>query len=285
VAEVRRVFELADPEWVSTCVRSGLSSGEGLIHHVRDDLATRRKARTKDEKKEADEDGFVEEVEPGVDDKRLLAFQGELGQTFKVMSREGNPLSPVLRDMWDHGNAGNLTKNQPEKTTGAHVSMVGHITATELKQSLDQVELANGFANRYLFICTRRAQSLPFGGTLDGGELEPLGHAFRDALDFARDQGILDIDQEARAAWERVYEPLTERPDGLLGAITGRAVPLVRRLAVLYALLDRQPIVGIEHLRAALALWDYSERSAAHIFGAVIGDRIADRCGRARSGA
>jgi hypothetical protein len=276
-AEVRRVFELAEPEWVRERVRSGLSSGEGLIHHVRDDLVTRRKARTKAEKQEADGDGFIEDVEPGVDDKRLLAFQGELGQTFKVMAREGNPLSPILRDMWDHGNAGNLTKNQPEKTTGAHVSMVGHITATELEQSLDQVERANGFANRFLFICTRRARSLPFGGSLADADLEPLGHAFRDALEFARGQGVLDMDAEARAAWEQVYEPLTERPDGMLGAITGRAVPIVRRLAVIYALLDSESIVRLVHLQAALALWDYSERSAAHIFGATIGDRTADR--------
>lgn len=276
-AEVRRMFDLADPEWVSERVRSGLSSGEGLIHHVRDDVVTRRKARSKSERQEADEDGFIEEIEPGVDDKRLLAFQGELGQTFKVMAREANPLSPILRDMWDHGNAGNLTKNAPEKTTGAHVSMVGHITATELEQGLDQVERANGFANRFLFICTRRAQSLPFGGTLEDADLKTLGHAVHNALDFARGQGILDMDEEARTAWEQVYEPLTNRPDGMLGAITGRAVPLVRRLAVLYALLDRKPIVELAHLRAALALWDYSERSAAHIFGGVIGDRTVDR--------
>lgn len=275
--EAKRIMQLADSEWARECVRSGLSSGEGLIHNVRDDIVTRRKARTKDEKREADENGFIEEVQPGVDDKRLLAFQGELGGMFKVMAREGNPLSSVMRDMWDHGNAGNLTKNQPEKATGAHVSMVGHITATELGQTLDQVELANGFANRFLIICTRRAQSLPFGGSLSDDELEPIGHAFADALDFGRSQGEVDMDQEAREAWVQVYEPLTDRPDGMLGAVTGRAVPLVRRLAVIYALLDRCAIVGLAHLQAALALWDYAERSAAHVFGESIGNRTADR--------
>lgn len=275
--EVRRLMERADPAWAAGCVRSGLSSGEGLIHHVRDDRVTRRRARTKVEKQEADSDGFIEEVEPGVADKRLLVLQGELGQMFRVMRREANPLSPVIRGLWDDGRAGNLTKNDPEKATGAHVSIVGHVTAAELAEGLDRAELANGFANRFLFVCTRRARSLPFGGSLSDAQLDPLASRLADALRFANDQETLDMDPEAGAAWLHVFEPLMQRPDGMLGAITGRAAPLVRRLAVLYALLDLEPIVGLAHLRAALAVWDYAERSAAHVFGAAIGDRTADR--------
>ena len=33
---VRRVFEMVDPPWATTRILSGLSSGEGLIHAVRD---------------------------------------------------------------------------------------------------------------------------------------------------------------------------------------------------------------------------------------------------------
>lgn len=276
-AEIRRLFERADPQWAIESVRSGLSSGEGLIHHVRDDRVDRRKAHTKAEKQEADEDGFIEEVVPGVADKRLLVIQGELGQMFKVMQREANPLSAVIRGLWDDGRAGNLTKKEPERTTDAHVSLVGHVTAVELAEGLEQVELANGFANRFLFVCTRRARSLPFGGDLSKEEIDGLAARLAEALAFAREQALLEMDGEARSAWTQVYEPLTERPAGMLGAITGRAVPLVRRLAVIYALLDLEPIVGLGHLQAALATWDYCERSAAHIFGGTIGNRTADR--------
>ncbi|MBA2419690.1 MAG: DUF3987 domain-containing protein, partial [Thermoleophilaceae bacterium] len=275
--EIRRLMEHADPEWTQTRVATGLSSGEGLVHHVRDDLVTRRRARTKKEKQDADHDGLIEEVDPGVSDKRLLVVEGELALCFKVMRREGNTLSPVIRGLWDQGTAGNLTKNAPERTTGAHVSIIGHVTPRELRDGLTEAERANGFANRFLFVCVRRARSLPFGGELSEGEIAEMGRRLGDALAFARDQQALDMDAEARQAWEAIYEPLTERPDGMLGAITGRAVPLVRRLAVIYALLDHQTIVGLCHLRAALSVWDYCERSAAYAFGGVIGDRLADR--------
>ena len=48
------------------------------------------------------------------------------------------------------------------------------------------------------------------------------------------------------------------------------------RLALLYALLDRCPVIRADHLRSALALWDYAERSAAYIFGDALGDPDAD---------
>ena len=40
-------------------------------------------------------------VDAGVKDKRLLVQEGELSQALKVMKREGNTLSPVLRNAWD----------------------------------------------------------------------------------------------------------------------------------------------------------------------------------------
>jgi hypothetical protein len=36
LAHIQRLFERCDPDWVSRCVVSGLSSGEGLIWAVRD---------------------------------------------------------------------------------------------------------------------------------------------------------------------------------------------------------------------------------------------------------
>ena len=49
------------------------------------------------------------------------------------------------------------------------------------------------------------------------------------------------------------------------------------RLAVAYALLDCSRLIRQAHLEAALALWEYSERSAAWIFGIAMGDPVTDR--------
>ena len=62
----------------------------------------------------------------------------------------------------------------------------------------------------------------------------------------------------------------------MLGAVTARAEAQTMRLACLYALLDSSPVIKLAHLDAALALWDFCERSAAHIFGSSLGHRMAD---------
>jgi hypothetical protein len=276
--QANRFMGLVDPDWAKECVVSGISTGEGLIHHVRDPVTLRRQARTEEEKARADEDGYIlEEVDSGVADKRLMVVEGEFAQVLKVMAREGNIVSPVIRDLWDSGTARTLTKYNPSRTTNAHVSIVGHITTTEFRRGLTTTEAANGFANRFLFVCARRSKSLPHGGSLTDQDLEPLAGQLRVSLAAARERGVLGLDPEARKVWEAEYDALADGHDGLLGATTGRAEAQVRRLAVTYALADGADIVSAHHLGAALALWDYSARSARYVFGGKLGDGLADR--------
>ena len=48
-------------------------------------------------------------------------------------------------------------------------------------------------------------------------------------------------------------------------------------MAMIYAALDGSTgDIRIEHLRAALAVWDYCERSARWVFGGRLGDPVAE---------
>jgi hypothetical protein len=83
-------------------------------------------------------------------------------------------------------------------------------------------------------------------------------------------------DEEARAVWREVYGPLSEGRPGLAGALLARAEAHVMRLAMLYALLDLSAVISAPHLLAALALWEFCQRSVYHVFGDELGDPIAD---------
>lgn len=283
---VRQVLELVDPSWAERRVLGGLSSGEGLVHQVRDPLTRRRRAKAS-ERTSADDDGYIEELEDaGEADKRLLVQEGELAQALKVMAREGNTLSVAVRLLWDRGNAGALTRSSPVRATGALVSIVGHIVAEELKRGLTSTEVANGFANRFLFACARRSKLLPDGGELEHADLEAFADLLRGPVAKARThEGPLTRTAAAGDLWHRVYPDLSEGRPGLLGAVTARAEAQVLRLSLLYALADSCDAIGLEHLEAALAVWDYCERSAAHIFGGTLGDDLADRIQAALEGA
>jgi hypothetical protein len=261
---VRRLFEAVDPTWARERIQSGLSSGEGLVWAVRDPI------------EKVDKDGETCLVDPGEPDKRLLAMESEFAGTLHNIERQGNTLSAAIRNLWDSGTVRNLTKNSPAKTTDAHVSIVGHITRDELLRYMSRTELANGFANRFLFVAVRRSKMLPEGGNLEEGAMYPLTERLRDAVSFARTVAEMRRDEEARALWHAVYPRLSEGKRGLLGGILSRAEAHTMRLAGLYALLDQSATIRRDHLTAALAFWEYVEESAAWIFGDSLGDPEAD---------
>ena len=93
---------------------------------------------------------------------------------------------------------------------------------------------------------------------------------------FGREERELHRDNAARAIWHTVYPTLSEGKPGLAGAIIARGEAQTVRLAAIYALLDCSPVIRPEHLNAALALWEYAERSVYHVFGRMLGDPVAD---------
>ena len=136
--------------------------------------------------------------------------------------------------------------------------------------------MANGFANRILWVCAKRSKCLPDGGEMHTVNVAPLVNRFMRAGAFGISCETICRDENARSLWHKVYPSLSEGKAGLLGAATSRAEAQVMRLAVVYAILDESPLVRLEHLQAALALWDYCERSAKYIFGSALGDPTAD---------
>jgi hypothetical protein len=275
-SRIRRLFTLAEEAWVTSRVESGLSSGEGLIWAVRDPIERQERIG---ERHETRYETVV--CDPGVEDKRLLVLEEEFASTLRVMGREGNTLSPIIRRAWDDGNLNSLVKNSPCRATAALISIIGHITAHELKQYLDRTEAANGFANRFLFVCVRRSKLLPEGGCLSDSDLAPVARQTKEALAAARRIQAVRRNEEATVLWRTIYGELSEGRPGLLGAVISRAEAQTMRLAMLYALLDGSASIAVAHLQAALAVWEYCEASARCIFGGALGDAVADRILRA----
>lgn len=264
-----------DPEWADDHIQGGLVSGEGLIYHVRDPVTKRESSRPKGAALTTTQ---AVTVDDGIGDKRLLAVETELSRMFKAMGRDGNTLSDVLRQAWDCKRTLQiLSKNSPNKATDAHVSVIGHITKADVLKHMTETESANGFGNRFLWVCVRRSKELPDGGDIDSVAWARFQRRLDDRIVFARAVTKMTRDAGAKAMWHDVYSDLSGPRPGLLGAILGRAVPQVMRLACIYALLDGAADVGREHLAAALQLWKYAERSARLVFGGSLGDPDAEK--------
>ena len=206
------VAKIADAKWAEDRSKGGLSSGEGLINEVRDEV-----------KKWDAKAQVFDVVDPGVTDKRLILIEPEFAAALAVMERHGNTLSPVLRKAWDGGKLSTLTRNSALTATDAHISVIGHITTAELRARLTRTDAANGFANRFLFPLVRRSKELPFGGELTDSEIVHLGERLETVIKRLPSFSRVIMREDTREIWESVYSNLSADKPGLLGSITARA--------------------------------------------------------------
>lgn len=256
-SQIVRLTERVDSRWARSRVMGGLASGEGLIAAVRD----------------PDDDG-----NGGVVDKRLMVVEEEFARVLTAAGRDTSTLSAIVRQAWDRGDLRVMTRKDPLVATGAHISVLAHITREELTRRLSEVEIANGFANRFLFLAVRRSKRLPTGGNLSDDTLEDLSRLVRSALDQARRRGRLVRSEAAEERWAELYDLMAEdEADGIQGALAARAEAQTLRLSVAYALTDGAGEINVDHLEAAWALWQYARASVDLLFSGASGNSDVDR--------
>ncbi len=269
---VSRIFEAAEgilhsestlpfPCGLSLKVSQGpLSSGEGLIHAVRDG------------------DGGEDK---GVEDKRLLIIESEFGNALQQFRRQGNNLSQVLRSAWDGKALEPLTKTNKTRASEPHVCLLAHITRQELLALLTGTDVWNGLANRVLWLVVRRRAVVPFPKPIPQQDVAALAQELAGAIKHAHGRegaaAELTMAKETKALWGDAYRELTRDRRGALGAVTSRVEAQVLRLAMTYAMLDRKDCIELAHLEAALALGRYSIESSRRIFGETEPDPMAQR--------
>jgi hypothetical protein len=256
-----------DLSWLAERIQDGFPSGESIISAVRDPRTFKTKKG--------------QEHDPGIDDKRLLILEEEFSQYLTTAARPGNTLSSMTRKAWDAKmylrNAG---KNSPEKATGAHISLIGHITRSELLKVIQEIENQNGFSNRILWIATYRRQIIPEPKPIDWQkDHQDIVERLTEIIETftSREKTEMRWSAMGSVAWDRFYRSFECRGAGILGSIIARSVAHVLRLTMIYTVLDHSALMEPQHLEAAIAFWGYCVRSAQWIFRQNTGNKLADR--------
>lgn len=255
--DARAILEATDDQFLAFHHATGLSTGEGLIHRLRD----------------ADDDQEAR-------DPRLLVIEPEFGKVLRQNQRQGNTLSGVLREAWDDGPLQTLTRQDPLVASRHHIGVVGHVTNEELLAELDSVTASNGFANRFLYAYVKRSKYLPDPAAIDTYRLDGIGAHLRSAAFGARDMTEVPRTPAAMERWAEIYRELETGADlpGIAGHLTARGPAQILRLALIYALADNASAqIDVEHLEAAYAMWRFSEDSVRHIFGSRLGNPVAEK--------
>jgi hypothetical protein len=223
------------------------ASGPGLIDLVRD-------ASSRIEGKRIIEDR-------GVPDKRCFVLFEEMENLFTSTGRQGSTLEKVWNMAWDGRTLENNAKMR-QKATNPHVCCVSHITPESFQQAIKRASgglgATNGFLNRWITIQARHERVLPWGGNLPN--VADCVESIRQACAWL---GSVNGGPPKRIAWH----PDTHSEWGAfvcamhsdhpflrgIRPIAARLKPMITRVAMLFAVIDRQDQMTPDHLRAAKA--------------------------------
>jgi Bifunctional DNA primase/polymerase, N-terminal/Protein of unknown function (DUF3987) len=271
---VDEILKLADNTWFTSRIMSGFGSAEAIINELRDSM----QQQVRDKKAP---DGFKAITVPGVTDKRLCIREGELASVFQLAGKKESRADIVLRDGWDGKTLRNLVKGKSRDglsnsaiCTEPHLSISGDTTRSELVAKMPSGAADNGFGNRFLYCYVYRTKLCPNGGPqlAWGPEITRL----YEAIQWARELTYVPLTKSASKVWTRMYmeldEPKNKLP-GLAGAMIARSAAHIRRLALIYTLLDEYDVVETRHLQAAKKMWDYCQESAKFIFTGTTADQ------------
>ena len=189
-APPRRLFELADPDYIGTRCLSGFGSGESLVDAVRDPEG--------------------EDDTDAPSDTRLLVAEPEFARVLNAAGRDGSTLSQVIRDGWDSRPLQARSRARTSVATMHHLAVVGHITPEELRARLSSVETWSGFTNRLLFCLSARSQLLPDGGNVPDALIAEHAALIRANLERARTVGSVERTPAANTYWREVYVDLAD---------------------------------------------------------------------------
>lgn len=246
---VRHWSTYAD-NYASKRIAYGLASGEGLISALGGAVGT------------AGNEG----EQPVAPDGRLTVVETEFARVLTAAKRDGSTLGPILRQLWEEGQAAIMTRTAPLSVQHAHLAVIAHITPQELRIKLAEADLVGGTLNRFLLIASERPHLLAHeppraADLIDASDW--LGKALEARMDYRQ----IHRDRAAEDLWTEVYAALCdEEPDGHLGAVLARGPAYTMRLALTYALADCDSAIRPRHLLAGLAVWQYSTATARRLF-------------------
>lgn len=240
----------------------GLSSGEGLVTAKADSVK-------------------LEKGEPAIEvtDKRFLLIESEFGNVLNMAERSGNTLSHTLRNGYDGKTIKPLTKRDRVSCSQPYFVLVGNITPGELNSHKQNAVMSvNGMLNRMMLVWTRTDVRYSRPKAIDDRALSDIASRIAKNLLSARSHNFethwrkqwqiaspIGMTDDAWQFWDDVYPQLVNMPDcEPVQTLCRRHRLHIRIIAGLLALMNGEPVIGVQALRAALAWSDFSRQSVVY---------------------
>lgn len=246
------------------CIAGGFQSGQAILSHF-----------------------YKDKSEIGDVDKRLIITEQEAGAILKMSKVENSIMSQVMRNAFD----GETLEYRVSKIKGAgatlrfddiQVSMIGHITASELLQLLTTGADKTGELNRVQFILCLDSKFVPESRSNflfeDVVELAALRERILGCFKWAQNRCIKFSPEIHHLLDDYTGSHDAAMRSGQEKEINARLPLYLRKWIARFAVMDMTDVANLTHWTKALAVIEYLSAANAYLLGewldGVDGDQI-----------
>lgn len=217
----------------------------------------------------------------------LLLYATEFSKVMSNAARESTrSIAPTLIEAFDtpstiqNNTKANIEANDIQEAKNPYVSILTGIQPRTMARMIGEEEQYSGFLNRWLLVVGGGAGPRPNPPDFDTDAAWHLMVRAMDAITSYHDGALLRFSDKASDRWSEWY--IASYPDGSRpeqeDAMSVRLGTLVKKVALVYAVLDRAQAIERQHLDAGIELvdWCWSHtRRLLPTFGEAMDAKIA----------
>lgn len=223
-------------------------------------------------------EGLLEALK-GEDKRRLLKLSELLSLTAKARQESGAAIKPLLTEAWDNPAILNpVIKGNPPTAIRPFLSVLASSTLAWLNDCFSDVDIAGGFAPRFMFFHGNPTRVIPRPPSPDRELRDEILRRLNGLRQHARelrthanaDDDYFSVCENPRAGqmYDAWYVDLHTklREETIVGTLLNRLPANVRKAALVYALLDGRSVIMPDDMSSAIALGGYLEATVRYIF-------------------
>ena len=178
----------------------------------------------------------------------------------------------------------NNSKINPVIVNDYCLNLIAATQPGRLANEMTTLEIESGFANRWLFVFGAGKEPMALTAKIDKARAGHLYLQMYDAIASYHDGATLELDAPAASLFTEWYvadaKSIRADEDEDRADMRARHATLILKVALLYAVTDRSPVVGEDHLQSAMDFiaWTWGEVSAVlRTWGASLDIQLEER--------
>lgn len=204
--------------------------------------------------------------------KIVLFIITEFAEFCVANSRENSTSNSITRAVWDGGLVETNRRKDAVTASNYLVSIIAHITRHEFEAIVKLKDYYNGLLNRFLFCYVDRSKIEPNPTDIEKVDISVSSAKLAEVFVFLDGYTeasplVFELTAEANELWNKFYhEHAYGDENPIIDSMGARLPPHAKRIAMIFAVLDKSKVITEKHLQASIDVCEYHASTIRYLF-------------------